>query len=295
MHTHEKWIDGKRYLDEIRSCECRKKTGERYELECSIHQRGTGFYSCDGAAKTIMRDGTKIWYLTPEARKTVLAAIRSFEKDSAAMETDESLKIGIPEGDMTVSVQRKSKAAFDAFFCYADPKNPAVRVKLRLKKEPIGEIIRETAHLLYRKEKHKKLSDLLYNTCAETLPENPFYRAALERGDDLLPRQIRLFYNLATDEDLGVLQRIFRKRVLPALSEEFDRTFTVIAKTIDYGLLNRSGYQFCHRPYFAMRNCTHSLCELNPHKKSGVDAGNDDVEPMTFEQYLALFDRKDHA
>ena len=41
-----------------------------------------------------------------------------------------------------------------------------------------------------------------------------------------------------------------------------------------------------------MKGFTHSLCELNPHTKTGVDAGRKDVTQTCFKDYLALFRAK---
>ena len=288
MHVHEKWIDGKRFLDEIRSCDCEKKIGEEYEAECRIHQRGTERYFTGKKAKTIVRDKTKVWYLTEEAKRPVRNAIRRFESGVARIENGDPFKAVFGGTGITVSFVRRSKRSFEAVL--RDPRRN-LPVVLRIRKRPIGSVIRETAsYFCSDLQKEPDLFDLLLHTSAETLPENPFYKAALAKGDGDLAREIRLFYNLATDEDIRGIAKFLHRRVLPALGKEFDKSFTVPAKEIDFGLLFRSGYQFCHRPYFSMRpGMTHTLYELNPHTKRGVDAGRDDAEPMSFKEYLSLF------
>ncbi len=294
MHIHEKWIDGKRYLDEIRACDCVKKIGDEYEVECRIHQRGTQWYYTGKKAETIVRDGTKIWYLTEEAKRPVKNAIRRFESGVARIESKDPFKAEFGETGVFVSFVRRSKRSFEAVLRDPVRKSPVV---LPIKKGSIGSIIKETAHYFFSDlRKDRDLWDLLLYGSAETLPENPFYKEALTREDEDLARQIRLFYNLATEEDIRGIAKLLRRRVLPSLGKEYDQFYTVPLKEIDFGLLYRSGYQFCHRPYFSMRpGMTHTLCELNPHTKRGVDAGNEEIEPTSFKDYLALFRKGEKA
>ena len=79
-------------------------------------------------------------------------------------------------------------------------------------------------------------------------------------------------------------------RILPALGEEYDRVFTIPQQDIDKELLLRSGYRDLHRPYFAMKGSTHTRCEINPCKKTVVDAGKTDAETTSFQAFLKLFD-----
>ena len=59
MHTHEQWINGKEYLNEIKSCTCEEKVMDEFKLECTIHQRGKHYYYTTKKADRIVRDGTK--------------------------------------------------------------------------------------------------------------------------------------------------------------------------------------------------------------------------------------------
>lgn len=81
----------------------------------------------------------------------------------------------------------------------------------------------------------------------------------------------------------------YKDRVLPALGEEYDRVYTISKKDIDIGLFERSGYVYLHRPYFAMKGSTHALCEINPHKRTVVDAGKDNAKLISFSEFLNLF------
>ena len=289
MHIHETRIDGKRFLDEIKACSCQKKTGGEYELLCRIHQRGETWYQCPESAGLLSRDdGRKTWYLTPEAQKTAREAIRRFEDAVARTENEKAIRVRLPEEEVGVALRRRSKTAFNAVLRFPDGQGiPTVRL---LENKTVGEIVKETAGVLRRDMEKKETADLLERPTRRELPENPFYRAALASGDELLPVQLRLLYRLADKDDCKKLGKLLRRRVLPALGKEYDRVFTIPAREIDFNLLLRSGYEFVHRPYFAMRDSTHSLCEINPHTKYGVDAGKDNAEPTSFRAFLALFE-----
>ena len=63
---------------------------------------------------------------------------------------------------------------------------------------------------------------------------------------------------------------LFKRRVLPALPEEYDKIYYVDSSTVKPAILHRSGYKIFHRPYFAMKNSTHGIWQLNPHKNTGA-------------------------
>ena len=82
----------------------------------------------------------------------------------------------------------------------------------------------------------------------------------------------------------------FRRRVLPELPEEYNKDYIVSCRDIKVGLLRRSGYVIRHRPYFAMSNSTHAAWQLNPCTKRGIDAAPDDQTPISFKEYLKMFE-----
>lgn len=159
-----------------------------------------------------------------------------------------------------------------------------------LKKVSLEKIVKETVFDTDLKSENEELRDLIYYTSQDTLMDNPIYRAALSCGDSLLPVQLRLYYRLAGIDDCRLLGKVLRRRVLPSLGKEYDRVFAIPCKEIDFALLERSGYQIWHRPYFAMRRgSTHSVYKVNPHTKYILDAGFEDSEPTSFEDFLKLF------
>ena len=295
MHTHETMIDGKRWLNEVQACSCSKKVGTSYVVTCKIHQRGTHDYDCTEQADRLVRS-EKTWYLTDEARVPVLNAIRSFEQKTAEFENGSHVSVRISQANMQILLRRRDKESFDAVV--KDQYNQKRPETYWLKNLPIGKIIRETASAFRwcfgQEDKGlKELWDLLWRTPANLLSENPFYLAALASDDELLQLQIRLHYKLADKEDCRKLEKALGYRILPPLEEEFDRDFAIPSEEIDYELLRRSSYGILHRPYFSMRGYTHDLWRINPHKKSGVDAAKEDSEPVSFRDFLRMFESSD--
>ena len=293
MHTHETVIDDKRWLDEVQTCVCNKKVGDQYIVTCKIHQRGTHNYECTKNADRIVR-GENIWYLTDGARKTVRNAIRGFERRTARLENGSHVSVTIPQSRLQILLRHHSKDTFDALV--KDAYQQDFPETYWLRNLPIGVIIRETTYYpCYGREDPElyALSDSLRFQTAETLPENPFYRAALECGDEALQLLLRLSYKLADQEDCRKLEKALRCRVLPPLGEEYDRDFAIPAEQIDRELLRRSGYGILHRPYFSMRGYTRDLWTLNPHGKCGIDAAPADAEPTSFQAFLRLFETED--
>lgn len=294
MHTHETMIDGKCWLDDVQACSCSKKVGSSYVVTCKIHQRGTHDFDCTEQADRLVR-GEKTWYLTDEARKPVLSAIRSFEQKTAELEHYSLVPVRIPQANMLILLRRRDKESFDAVV--KNQYNQQRPETCWLKNLPIGEIIRETAFRLCfgREDKGlKELWDLLWKTPAKLLSENPFYLAALASGDELLQLQIRLHYNLADKEDCRKLEEALDYRILPPLGAAYNRTFAIPSEEIDCELLRRSGYGILHRPYFSMRGYTHNLWRINPCKKSGVDAAKVGAEVTSFQDFLKLFEATVH-
>ena len=292
MHTHERMIDGTCWLDEVQTCVCNKKIGDEYILTCKIHQRGTHNYLCTKKADRIAR-GDKTWYLTDEARKPVRNAIRSFERRTAGMENGRHVCVTIPQSRLQVLLRHRSKDTFDALV--KDLYRQDHPETYWLRGLPIGVIVRETTYYpCYGREDPElyALADSLRFQTVETLPENPFYRAALESGDEVLQLLLRMSYGLTDREDCRKLEKALRCRILPPLGEEYDRDLAIPAEQIDRELLRRSGYVVLHRPYFSMRGYTHDLWTLNPHKKCGVDAAGEGVEPTSFQDFVKLFEKE---
>ena len=81
----------------------------------------------------------------------------------------------------------------------------------------------------------------------------------------------------------------FKKIVLPNLSEKYNKKYYVITKTINIKILNNSGYNISHKPYFAMKDFTHDVVTINPYKKECVDAAPYNEAAITFKEFLKIF------
>ncbi len=81
--------------------------------------------------------------------------------------------------------------------------------------------------------------------------------------------------------------------VLSALSDAYDREYYVDAASVDYPLLERSGYRLLHRPNICMYGSTRKMYTLNPHTKCGVDAAKIGNTAISFQDYLKLFEEED--
>ena len=73
-------LDGKRFIEKIRFCNCYEKRGDTYLLDCRIHQRGMRVYEyrknslfISGYLKNVV-----LW-LSEDARNDVNAALKAFD------------------------------------------------------------------------------------------------------------------------------------------------------------------------------------------------------------------------
>ena len=101
---------------------------------------------------------------------------------------------------------------------------------------------------------------------------------------------LRKYYNLPEEKARKQFRDYFRRRRLPWLSEDYNKYYVVDCKGINTGLLRRSGYRILHRPYFAMFDSNHAAWQLNPCTKRGIDAAPDDQTPISFKEYLKMFE-----
>ena len=125
---------------------------------------------------------------------------------------------------------------------------------------------------------HDERSDELLYPTQQTLSTNPLYVAAKEHGDEILTALLEKYFGKYSDKSAK----------LPPFSEEYDREYYVITRTIPIHTILNSGYKVLHRPYFAMSGSTHELCTINPYKKSVVDAAKVDVQVITFPEFIRL-------
>ncbi len=228
-------------------------------------------------------------YLDDKARETVSLAVNTFEAKTEAARTWPSFEFEF------------SGLVFTLFYWYigADLFDFMLDVKageeiLTLyESRRVGDPIKMISELAGESEYGKTSEDI--RASEKALPD-VLYEAACgtgdrERGtgDSPLALLIKHHYRHTGESDIPELERLFGGKVLPPLSNEFDRYFTVNTATIDFEMLRCSGYQFLHRPYFAMRGCTRQKCKLNPARRFGVDFGENDETAIDFDEYLKLF------
>lgn len=125
---------------------------------------------------------------------------------------------------------------------------------------------------------HDEKVRTIINPTPETLHDNPLFIAAYEKKDYII---LSLLENLWGKNSV-------KSAYIPDFSEEFDRKYCVITKTIPILMVYRSGYTVLHRPYFAMMGCTHDVSTINPHKKCVVDAAKIDAPYITFYEFAEL-------
>ena len=102
---------------------------------------------------------------------------------------------------------------------------------------------------------------------------------------------MKLWNNTDDRADTERLSALLGRRILPPLrGDAAKKKYAVIAGTVDHALLHDSGYTFLHRPYFAMKGSTHDCITIVPFSRTAVDAAKEDMEEITFEEFLKLFD-----
>lgn len=279
--TNEYTEEGKLFLKRIRKCKCLKKAGGEYFIQCKITQRGEHDYCCDEDAKYIRRiPGEKIFWLDREARAVVLDAIREFD-DLCRFAKDNYIRIYADDPQKVLYFARLSNRTFECVFKYINESNETVLEHLH--SAPLEELMHIASDRLPSCPRSMRLT-------AESIESDPLYVAAKNSDDEMLASQIRTYYNIDSDRDRTLLERILGIRVLPVLPEEYNKNYVIYSDTIDTRVLDHSGYRILHRPYFGMMNSTHSKWQLNPHTKTGVDAAEEDAEAMDFKDFLTLFD-----
>lgn len=290
-------LDGKRYIEKIKKCTCKELANGRYLLECSIHQRGCHEYEYEPGSDRLYKKNNKdkVLYLGDDAALKVKHAIEKWE--SRVRKAGEWKSVSMPGGDSGILI-RYHRIRGDEFEYLLEYSREGRR-SVKIYENPWNSLhflLRDIAEVPGKGTPGSKYksSDLLAQSTKETIEENPVYIAAKKQGDELFMKILKLHYGISTKEQNHFLAKLFGLRILPNLTEEFDRNYVVDADTVDANLLHRSGYRMLHRPYFAMMNSTHSKITLNPHTKEGVDAAKDDEPSISFAEFLKLFDNEDN-
>ncbi len=286
-NENEYRIEDRLYVKNIKRCTCEEKTGDTYMLWCKIHQRGEKNYFYRPGAAYLERTGGKKLWLSEAAAATVLQTVTQFDGQLTALKREE-YRFPIVEDSFTLYLKQKEENVFDALVQAA---KDGKQMSYLFCCWGITGVIGKVLHAAFRCDMydHPQLT-LLRRSTEETIGENPFYVRALETGDEHAARQLRLYYNIATAQDCEELSQTLGVRVLPKLSEEYDKNYVVVASSVDWPLLHDSGYSLLHRPNMAMKGSTRSNWTLNPHRRSGTDAAKKEEPAISFDEFLALFD-----
>lgn len=284
------------YIRAIRKCICKEKKNDgEYILTCRIHERGEHEYIYTEGEPCLKRESKTFWLSDgagapgKSALETAKEAAMLFEEKSSDLRK-EAVRVVIIENVYTLFYRRVSRGIFDLLFeiRVEDRETTVLLCGLNTEK-----MIEEISWQAFLKGLHEDpLTEIIRQSTEETIDRNPLYVKAQETGDDLLCMQMKLYYRIANEKECSWLEKMLGKRILPRLSEEYDRSFVVDSDTIDLRILHDSGYTILHRPYFAMMGSTHTKWQLDPHTKSGVDAAKTEEESISFSDYVALFEEK---
>ena len=289
-NKNEYRADGRLYVEKIKSCAVDSFWNGKYCVVCKIHQRGRNYYYCGREAEYLQKDphgnGRRLW-LSADARAAVAAEIEKYESDIAAAKAESSCVSAELSDEIGLKVWYKHGAGNKYDLVAGVFLNGAVRsykVSRRLRLEEMLHQLR-----FIRSESGLRSegdSDKEYELIFAAL-----YKSAEERGDELMQLEMKLWNNTADREDTERLSALLGRRILPPLrGDAAKKKYAVIAGTVDHALLHDSGYTFLHRPYFAMKGSTHDRITIVPFSRTAVDAAKEDMEEITFEEFLKLFD-----
>jgi len=276
--------DGKRYVVRIHSCRVWMRRGENYELECRLIRKANNYlYEREKGRLEVSRN--RWLYLTPEALGQVEAAVEAFEEAVKAFREEPCMKAVLDNGSATLWFRQVKGDSYD---CVVETGcGSGVEIAHGV---VMGDMIHRLHYYFWNDGTPAGFYNLLENEVEKPIEQNPIYRAAAETGDEYTCLLVKLAYHCESDKDCRRLEELTGERILPLLPADFKIYYPVAREGIDFDLLKRSGYVLMHRPYFAMRGYTHQAVLLNPCSKMGVDAAPDDETPITFEEYLGLFE-----
>lgn len=280
----------KRFIDQIVSCVCMDDHYGTYILNMKLHPLGEyEYYEYEGkdSVRRFLED--KIFYLTDDASEAVKKEIGYYKVSISKMIAWPSRKY-LRDKNIRICFKRASGGGYTYYVGFRNregKKGTQYRENVTLE-SMITNIIFITTVLDPKYE--KTLLPALKSPTEKSIKNNPLYNAAKKAGDRDFLNKLRRHYGLPEENEGKSFMQHFRRRILPELPEEYNKNYIVSCKDIDTGLLRRSGYVIRHRPYFAMFDSTHEAWQLNPYSKLGVDAAADDQTPISFKDYLKMFE-----
>lgn len=281
------------FIDQIENCICLEDHYGRYLMSIKPAGGVDHEYLCDKKAKTAERLlGGETFYLSEEASATMKAAIGRYRVDIFKMLKLPNRKY-LKDKNLKVCFKKEPDGKYTYSVCYINRKGEegSVFYKNSTLESMITKIYMISTVLASKYE--KTLLPALKSPTEKSIKKNPLYIAARNVGDREFLNKLRRYYGLPVEKEQKSSRSFFCRRVLPELPEEYNKNYIVSCKDIDTGLLRRSGYVIRHRPYFAMMNSTHAAWQLNPHLKIGIDAAPDDQTPISFNEYLQLFQNEE--
>ena len=282
--------DGKLFIKKIKRCKCMRKDGDIYTVECHVIQRGWNNFQYQKEDGKIENKGSnKILWLGTEAKETLMKETAAFDSYVAATEKGEFSEIACEDAKFSLFF-RPANNWYDFVLRYKNAKTGETTTEVFCDKSMDG-ILHYLQYLGEICESESK--ELFRNPTKANIDEHPVIIWARKNNDKKLEIIVKRHYHLETPKECSILAKILGIRILPPLPEEFDKPYVVDVCTMtdhSFFILDRSGYEILHRPYFAMMGSTHSKYTLNPHTKYGVDAAKVDSESISFDEFLELFE-----
>lgn len=267
------------FIRKINSCGCVDSVGGVYTLTCKIYHRGKHRYLYNPENDFIKKDdsNTKLW-LAEAAKRKISAAVKRFDNDF------ERAKSGFPSIDEVFRVYYRAKrfGKYDLALEYDDEGGTTHKKLYKNIK------VKEMVFRCYVALAGGWAKEVIGRSTDRTIGENPLYQAAESKNDERLKHKLRILYHILTLKDCPWYVRLSGVKILPSLTEEFDRYYFVDSQTISEKSLDYSGYRVSHRPYFAMMNSTHDKWQLNPYTKAGIDAAGNSDPSITFDEYVDM-------
>ena len=275
------------YVRKIKKCICMSKQDDIYTLECHIPEHGLRKFCHRRGEEYLSRiPGEKKLWLCDAAFEMISGAENAFE-GLVKKSRDSYKKIYVSKYGFYMYYRRIEKERYDFVLEFEEANMIKEHDVFVLQEKIVADLIKEIQMGIIGDYLDTGVRTKEPGCCAE----DPIFTAVVGK-DEILERLIRLYYREESEQDCRFLSaNVFEADILPRLSEEYDRYYYVTKESDpDYELLKRSGYRFWHKPWFAMPGNTHETMTLNPHKKEQMDAAPEDVEKISFKEYLKLFE-----
>ena len=237
MKIDNEFIDGeKRFIRNIKKCICTEKIGDYYILKCKIIQHGEYEYVYEPGTGHISKHtckNKKLW-LTDSSKAQADAAVHEMnaviekaQSNGYAYEDSSNIKLAI-------YYERKSDFMYECLI-RRNEKNNISHYNL-YSSLPIEKIVQDVGW-------QDRDGREVWEADRNSIESNPFYIAAIHNHDELLQKQLKLYYRIADEKECIGLSETLGRQILPSLSEAFDKTYCVDRDTISKELIFDYGYQ----------------------------------------------------